>query len=464
MNSRLSPELAQVIRPIIEHIEPRYLAVTAKFFTTEDRTFVYQPEIITDVDVVQDFDHSLFDFIELGFTGLVTDFAKMIKYHQTLQCAFVLTLKENPNDVVGTEICSLTLRVIIKNMPDLEKENQISQLVPPNGDATLNPTQSINSRRVIVQLYDQVTFYLRKLRFNAIFRQTDIANVLYYMYNELKQTANGLKQPLKCYIRTPDNAQVYENLVIPPLLNWGQMIAHLQSSPGLGIYNQGCNCYYSNGIFAVYPQYDRNPPPGAFAMNFYIVSQRDLLGSTVYHYRDALKNYHIIINQDVQVKRETAEALENVGSGVLLQDASRIYNDCVSLQGDKVTVDGSMVRFIDLNTSLGIKDAKGKTYSPIFMDDAYNPYRVLSGLAAKQSTTMAFTWVGAIPYSITPGNLMLLHHQSIKDNNAIQKVIPCVCGSVVYSIRRVTNLPMSVYNCNATVILNCHDEAPETLS
>lgn len=460
MGSRLSPELAQVLQPIIEKAEPKFLTVSAKFFTPEDQKFVFAAQMISDVDVVQNFDQSLFDYIELGFTCTTADYVELLKRHRTLLCAFVLTLKDAADDPVGTNLCVMTLRVLFKDMPDLEKINQITQLAAAEtAEYTANPTHAMSSQRIVVQLYDQVSFLLRKRRFNLIFRQATVQSVLYYMFNEIKKTASGTNQAVKCYIREPDNVRVYNNLIIPPLMNWGEVLSHLQDAPGLGIYNQGCNSYYSNGVFAVYPQYDLQPPSGAYTVNFYIGSQNDMLGARAYHYRDDAKNYHVLINQDMQVKRNTLEALENIGSGILRHDASMIYNGAAVLKDGKLLAQKAQIEYAAIKTQAGVLDAYGETYTPVYINDRFNRYRTMSALVAQQSTTMAFTWTGAVPFSVAPGNLVLLHHQSVNNTRVVLKSVQCTCGSAIYSIRPMMNGPLGrLFGCTASIVLNCHNE------
>ena len=301
--------------------------------------------------------------------------------------------------------------------------------------------------KMTLELLPKEIFKARKIQFNAIFNLTTMEDLLRY-------TANfyGFDS---AFIIKPDNEWKYLNLVIPPAYGIEQIVEYLQQSPGLGIYNNGCNHYItrywekpSQMTWFLYPRF--GIPTVANPIHVYDMGLNNYDGLTCNHWVDEGNCINIFFPGRANIKNwsdlgsENHMTAANVQLTDLVLDDSRKLNADNNISANKTTMNLAIVPTdpMDKNDYVKINHIKSKG----------NLFAIRSALGAYQGTNIEFTWQSAVPWTFTPGTEVQYHWE---DHQGFQ-TLKGMCEGVTYSFSRdkTNSALMPVCVCNATVKLN----------
>lgn len=417
-----------------------------------DKSHIVKPLYISNYTIKQLFDTQYTDEITISLETTPQEFFKVYQNRQNLYCSIAAypyiestrsvnydtRVKESSNQRGSVSINSTngwvhTYRALLLDIGDITKQFNINQLQKTENN---NMTDNIQSQtiRYSLQLMQEDIYNLRTASFQLPLKNTTVKKAIYAAANILGIDNISLYEP--------DNTTTYKQITFPPMQTLASFLPMLQKYPG--IYNEGCEFYYTNKTLYIYPGYkadlDRKEP----IVNIYKVPTNMFPGLFGYSSVDKDNNLHIVSDTDVEINDTANQSLENIGNHIVT------YNAETTLDLSR-KVNGKIGNFNKENlVSIGMTDIEGNTkekYKTVYIQGSSNPFTMASNMIKNNKLEVRLGWHNPIPYSISPGQRCIYHYE---DQEGYKTRIGIV-DNIVYSYE--VNSRPSVYIYRGTAIL-----------
>lgn len=400
-----------------------YYKITCKFFGTNvqsSQPFELEPYQIEFLEINQFFVEKYTDEISLKVSLTPIQYMELFDNSRELKVLIqMFSYSINDASVNWGEkkdldpVVSKTYRVIFKDKEDIRKSIPKSEMIPKN-QGLYGSAQANQYMQAEFTLIEDLPYRLRKKCVNFQLRDATVTDILLQGCSLF-----GIK---KISMVPADNKQVYQNVIIPPILTFDEFFQYVNSY--FGVYNQGYNFYMTEEILYIYPVYDPESK-SPYVTHFYNAGEHSYEGSTIFHAKDTDDNYHVVINTAVVMKNLQDDSPENIGTHFICLDADQIIDNHVSMSEadstDKARLGLGKLNVSSLKTYLlsSGKDDVGTnfdTYSPKYIFDWNNKYTYRAILAGMRGTVAVFKWNQSVPYALKPGYRVQYHYDSETDD------------------------------------------------
>lgn len=277
------------------------------------QNFTVFPEII---EITQDFVENYADYIYMRVEVTPDHFQQLVNNHKNLKAELIFRYLDEYTEEIGDEaVMKLKRKVLIRNYQNLNQNYTTEQLE----DAFRNGDDLIS---IELELIEDELYHIRKKEIQFLARDVTMKDVILFVCKQL-----GFK---KVHLVEPDNKRVYENFIMPPMQSMATVFDFLQYTEGMGIYQRGCNYYYSNGIMYIYPQYDTEPENG-FTTHIYNAGTYEFKGQQNYHRYDDKGNLHILTSEHTEIQNIVQAGVENRRTGSVLFRTEHVVDHWHSL-------------------------------------------------------------------------------------------------------------------------------------
>lgn len=417
-------------------------------FNSDDASMDITPIYIDSMKIKQIFYENITDITIVKFNLLPAEYDVVVKSQKNLYV--VLTYQYiNPQTESVTyspKPYTRKYRAIVNKSKDLFKLHSTDELMP---DDKYPITEKHTSMRIPItlQLIEEEIYVARQRQFNTIFHSQTMANVIKYIAKAFEFTTVNIVDP--------DNTHSWEHLIIPPAKNIDNIYSFLQKR--YGIYLKGCNAYYTNSVFYIYPDFENDPKTNKVA-HIYGVSQYGLTGVMSRHRIVDDNTIEIVSDNIINHTDPSVEASENVGTSVTFVRANRIIDN-------NVTVDETGP-VINKENSISVGPKNNNTLSGTGNNSRYkgsttNIFAEYSELAKWNTEVVNLTWQRALPNIFIPGHA-IRYHFDYKGEMITRKGI---LESVEYDITRQRYTGRgSTYAATATLQFRIETEKTATSS
>lgn len=435
MASDLSTTLNASVEEIITSSSSNLMKIDCTLSSPNNSEFSITINKIYNLNIVQDFVDSYMDFIEIDFELTPTQYIEAIDNYQDLRCNLTISSTDKETLDKDTILDSYEYKIIFNEKMDIFKDYNSSDLIPTD---TVAQQESHLSQRIPVtaQLVDPETYELRKRQFNFILRSCTVEDVLHFIANLL-----GIS---KVHIVTPDNTTLYNNFIIPPMLNFSNIFTYIHEK--YGIYDEGLTYYYSDSVLYVYPIYKTEELVSDITAHVYQVGKNNLVGQDGYHYY-LEDDIHLISNTGSINQAMIEQGMENTGTAFMIQDGSNIIDKWRCVEEDGFTIPITGVEVVGLDTDEGMST---DTHHPQFKFSSANKHIHLSELSKITKTPINIGWQQAIPFTFKPGWKVKYHYDGADGEYNVDEA---TCVSVNYHIKPNERLTEQVYTCYADINL-----------
>jgi hypothetical protein len=194
------------------------------------------------------------------------------------------------------------------------------------------------------------------------------------------------------------NPKVYNRLVIPLSMRLTKLARFLQQE--YGIYAAGCNSFFQEGCWYIYPLYDTHRFDNATHKITFIMIPPDEGVSLERSFKREGEHIIVLATGDVKTTDNSEVVAANVGNAIKFNKASDIENNLVSVSNNKAVGNGETN-----NRVIGVENRKREVNNVRYTDKMFtdNPYKELSKVAASQGQLVEVNWEFSAPDFIRPG-------------------------------------------------------------
>lgn len=349
---------------------------------------------------------------------------------------------------------------VFKNKEDIRKSIPKEQMLPKS-QAMFDSSKANQYMETEFTLIESLPYIVRKKSVNFQLRDATVQDIILQGCKLF-----GIK---KISFVPPDNKQVYQNIIIPPILSFEEFFRYVNDY--FGVYNQGYNFYITDNILYIYPTYNAEIKSPRVT-HFYNAGKNSYEGTNVLHAKDEDENYHVVINTDVVLKNLQDDVPENMGTHYVCLDADQqidnlsIMKEAEGVQNSRIGLGKlSITKLSTYSLSSGKDDigSRYNTFTPMYIFDWNNKFAQRSILAAMRGTMVTFKWNNSVPYIFTPGYRVQYHYdseipeRSVDDFFADNYMYATKVGNCYQCNYRVTAAQREgskvVYNCTTDVTL-----------
>lgn len=360
---------------------------------------------------------------------------KMTMIQQRWERKYYSTMPNEEPDVY-------TFKVMIENPQDLMKQIPPSAL-KKTAETDFERTQLHTPLPLDMQLIPDIDYEAMKQKGNAMLADTDVQSVILYMANLW-----GIQNT---YLSPPDNTKKYENITIPPITGFNELIPMLQQQ--YGIYEKGAASYYCNGTWYIYPPYDTTPEKQEI-LNIFKLPENSVDGGDVYHVQDE-DSLYIVSFSPVQTQNTAQSATENQGNAIAVRQADSSMDASRDVDNSgKVTLNQQAAVMAKVNSSsTTTKDQVSTDYR----GTTANIFEGLSAISSGQMEHVGLGWIHAKPWSIIPGMKCIMHYDDTTKGTAEEdyySTVPGIVDGVQYTLHPQGKPGELIYRWDAQIALS----------
>lgn len=439
--TEMSRSLKKQTSEVINQSTPTPYVITANLKSQSDPNWNVRIQFFHRLDIVEHFIGMVATYIECEFELSPKEYVESTDRYEDLMISLQFK-RIDPLTFIPVkppDIKHYKYRVLYKNKLDLNKTQSKGDIEPTNTQPQTEEHLS-NRIRVEAQLIEEDFYYIRKRQTNSILTNSTVKDAIKFLTNTF-----GIK---KLNLIEPDNKQVYQNLVLPPMMELTNCFYYLHDR--FGIYEKGCTYYLKGDTLYIYPSFDvdfKDPIRNEDTFHFYNVPVNSYIGVDSYH---CIKNneYHAIIDTPVLHGSIGEETLENQGNLYVIQNMDKLLDYRTVQEGRKfsIPVDNTTHVYSPTIAKMGETAVKSS-----FQRSNANIFVRLTDLAASNIETAAFNWRYGEAFSIKPGQKILWHFDGAKG----YEVKNGLCQFISYSLLRQIGSGTYYYltDCNVQLIL-----------
>lgn len=385
--------------------------------------------------IAQDFLDAYTDHLLLTVEVTPDQFIDLIEHTTDLRIQVTLQYKNFNSGQEGNRILSESYMVLVRNIFKMNQFFTMEQLRKAmSAQIDLIPMQ--------MELVKESLYKLRKREINFIARNVSISDVIL-----LGAQILGVS---KVHLVEPDNDKQYEQIVVPPMQSLKTFFRFLQETPSLGVYDTGCNYYYTDATLYVYPKWDLTPSKG-FTTHFYNTATYDMLAiANRYVTDEETGDIHIAVPTIKDIENKVQKGIENVRTGRILYRSEDLIDDKADAEVTHSAAPPNKVMAqqcwgtIGKELDVAITESKRSANAKVVRSND-NRYANVSEIAEHYNNRMALEWENALPFSLKPSFPMQFHYDLSDPDSAITsadefavETMPCLCEKIIYNIIRST--------------------------
>jgi len=433
----LSENLKRISKAVLSDKSTNVNKISAVLYSVSDPTFNLTLEEV-ELSIHQDPVNHYADVIKIFFSLSLEDYIKTLKVYQDLRCnLFILNHYEtNTGDFQEKPGVKIDRMLIFENKDDLFKTFQKSDIM---SDDQLIKTEAQTAKRMVVhgELIDDLVFEARKQTTSFVCRNgATVEQVLHFL-------AGRLNPKFKC-ILAPDNETKYDNLVVPGMLSFPEVLQYIDKR--YGIYNYGLGYYWTEDTIFIYPLYNTNPEISPYVVHIYFVGENNMAGGQNYHtYENDC--YHILTNHKPTSSQLMEKGAENIGNGFIVQRSSLIFDKWrVQEEGDFTIIKDGLIRMQVDNPNTMSKFSHKLKF--VYGEDKLAECR--ASLSIINGTVTNIKWDHAVPFIIKPGWKLVYHY----DGKETYETKTACCLRASYQYKCVGRSGMDrLYSCSGDITL-----------
>jgi hypothetical protein len=382
------------------------------------------------------------DNVELYLQLQVLDMIKLYKNSKSLYIELMISFAdlETGREDLERGLIRKTYRVYLKDAEDILKKYNLKQFKDVDD---LNNKDKIKLEEhntiipVVLQLIEPEMYEIRKKSLNGIFTNITIDQFIKYILKCMDIS--------KINMVMPDNNTQYLHLYIDPEYSKFDIIFdYIQKR--YGVYFNGFNYYFTNGIMYIYPPYDTNPSFRKEILHIYRTAPRSYVGMQNY-YKKENDNLYIVSNSDVNITKLSELGYENEGTHELFLRSDNIINHRTQ-SGEKFFLNKNTICVANKKDSI-----KNNTIVPSYKKPTINAYYRASSLTKKRAELVLLSWSYAMPFYLIPGHKVKIYY----DDNTKIKIQNGILESVIYTFDRQVEVKnnQDIFLSNANLVIRC---------
>lgn len=384
--------------------------------------FAFEPHQVSKIVIEEEFVENFADHISIVLTLTPNEMLLLLDNYRELRCHIFIRRIHPDTEYIDKEnpVLDQDYMVILKDK-ELRKRISKQSLMPNNNLEKNDEHHNQQFTNVELQLLTDKEYELKNKRFHFVLTDATVKDAICYGVKQL-----GID---KISMPEPENKTKYVNMIVPPQQSFKAFIDFLQDR--YGVYNEGCNFYYSNEIMFIYPQYKRTVTDCPETAHFYCTGDGSFSGMKFYHAKDQNNMYHIVINHTPVIKEMIDAGAENFGNWIMFEHAEYMI--------DKHSVIGEGEGVPKARMGLGkieVTKAKTTTFTwdggenkepepdygiindPKIQEFIFtnNQMKYKSKLKSYRGTICGFEWGTAEPYFLRPGYAVKWHIDGERDD------------------------------------------------
>ena len=383
--------------------------------------FTFEPHQISKIVIDEDFVANFADHISVVMTLTPNEMLLLLDNYRELKAHVYIRSMDPDTEYIDKEapILDQDYMVILKDK-EIRKRISKQSLMPNSALEKNDEHHNQQFTNVEIQLLTEKEYELKNKRFHFILTDATVKDAICY----------GVKQfnIQRISMPEPENTTKYVNLIIPPQQSFKAFIEFLQDR--YGIYNEGCNFYYSDEIVFIYPTYKRTVTDCPETVHFYCTGDGSYAGMKYYHAKDQNNMYHVVINHTPVIKELIDSGAETYGNKILFENADYIIDKLSAIgegSGGNAARQGmGAIDIAKVKTTTFSWDGEGENpltdygiiNNPNIEEFVFtnNQMKYKSMLKSYRGSMCAFEWSTAEPYFIRPGYAVKWHIDGERDD------------------------------------------------
>ena len=371
---------------------------------------------VTDIyafDIQQNFIDSYMSEYKLEISVNIAEYNQLLENIQDLECTLVLYPYSSVYQRILTNIEPIIFKTrAIFNKVDLSTIVGIKNLGEQNDEGVVSPETANQAQihmKLPVYLVEHEVYDTRHIQINGILHNVTMEGVIHWVAYQF-----GFEN---VSVVTPDNDDVYSNLVIPPMQSIATIFPYLQNT--FGIYSKGLGYFITNNSLYVYPQFDTTIGNSHSSSVLHIVSiPKGNFPSSPSYSTTIDEDLWVVSITNANVNDTSTTGVENRGNVHASVNADNNRDG-----GVVVNKDGSVVRDAEnitvVQTALS-ESANTDSQIMKFSGVRTNIYNSTSEMSAYNGVYLNTGWVRSKPCAILPGQSVIYHYDDVDDEFSIK--------------------------------------------
>jgi hypothetical protein len=421
-----------------------------------DTEYNMKVSLINSLEILQDYYNSYMDKIIVNIDVTSAELIAIQNNIQGLECVITLTAFDMEQSVELVKLPPIIIKTkAIVDPVDISKLSNPAQVNLNEEKSPDNAQQAQLTVKYSLSLVAPAIYDIRHTSINTILNKVNMEQVVSWLCYQF-----GFEN---VYIVPPDNTQVYNTVIIPPVKDISNVFTYLQNT--YGIYSKGLGYYVTtDNTFYIYPQFALDMDHATIKNAVHIIH-----GPTEYY--TGMSIYHNVIDNDlwilsissVDMKSPTSAAEENNGNVMLYTNADNVLDNRVNIDAKgNVTRDEKNLTVIQsANDNAMSKSANVMKYKGL----CSNIYKATSEIASYTGTYLSVGWTTAEPFIIRPGMHFIYQYDDANNNFKIKNGRPMAVSysSVVHKTNHSVHFVMT-FNCNIKLFIEPEKETSDIVN
>lgn len=397
--------------------------ITITFLSGTDG-YTYTPMRIESMYLAQDFIYGYGDQLKATLHVSMADYAELYKRYKNLVVQVII------REVDRTGVKAKTTPMVKKFYPVFDNFKDPNKMMT---DVKYRTEPAGNT--ITVTLVEATLYHIRHMPVQGIFHDTDMAGIMAHIAN--------MYQITDAYIQLPDNAHVYQQIVIPPYKEFKDVFHTLQER--YGVYMLGLNNYFTEEKLYIWPIFDTTPK-STYYVKIFQADDGAYAGSSTFH-RTETNGLSIVINNSPNAQDRSLMSAESKGTSVqFLRSAAQVDGIVTQDENGLLTYNEDNVITVGLNSDrLARDDANHSTY----VHQTDNLFAIASELKRDHYVSMALIWPQAKPWLIKPGTAVRYY----SDEDGKIGLRTGLVDKVLYEYKAGDRGSVLTYTCKATLLV-----------
>jgi hypothetical protein len=423
-NPNISAALSAAIEAVLAPSTVTEFTLDVQITNTNDVSYTYTPDWIESLAITQAFAEDFTDRLTLSLSMAPADYMRLFNNSKDLQVALRIVYydSQSAQRVFAPPPISRVYKAMLLDPQDLSKKYTTGSLTPT---AAMPLTEQHVGMRIPAKLslIESAAYTLRQQKFNGIYQQNRVGDVIAHILKSFSIT--------QFYLVPPDDTLTWGHIIIPPAMGIDEIFDYLQYH--YGIYMKGIDWYFTNSTLYIYPAYENNPAIQYHA-DIYNAPEGNYAGLHSYHTSSPQQNtLGIVSTTAVKTTDVSRPAAENVGTGFSFTRASSIIDRFITTNAG-----GS---FINNNNALTVVSTTDRAMStaannPRYTKTTDNIFEESSKLAKWDTVLLECGWKNAVPFLLYPGENIKYHY----DKNSVFTTQQGILERAVYQFKRQRQL------------------------
>lgn len=414
------------IRQVLLNPTLSYLTFRFRVTSTANRGYSWKPLFIQNLSLVQDFEATYADTINLTVRAVVATLPELYDHLNDLEATLRIIRLDNAgiSEALSRPIDLRSYKCILK---DAENHRRKFPGAEEFSDTTIDIT---------FQLMEKAVYDSRHESFHGIFRETTVEGLIRHVATDVLGYDTVTMLP-------SENRHTYEQIVVPPDVTFRRFWTWVQERHG--VYSAGLASYVTGNNLYIWPPYDHRPVSPEI-VNLYLDNEGGHEGLRSYH-RSRRQVTDIVLDGNAKQVDLTQTASENEGTGVMLSRSG------TTLDGDmQTTRDGSFytqegaVRVTLEDNAIGQNNVQNLKF---VSEPTDNVLKLMSAIREGRAELISAVWRQANIDILKPGHRLNFTYM---DGDRMT-FAPGILAHVAYDVTRIGEIGSGLSSFTAAAAL-----------